>query len=252
MNNLKLAVWLICLLNSPLANAATIAIWPVNPVLENNQQATAIWIENRGTRPASLQLRVFEWQQNMGEDQYLPQDNILGSPPMMTIAAGDRQLVRLIKRGPANAQTEAAYRVLIDEIPSAPAAKENDTQSTGLNIRLRYSLPLFSYGRGAVVATDRGLGEGSATAVVNNLHYEVIKKHETRQLKITNNSKVHAKISEARFVAGDEESIVNPGLLGYVLPGSYNTWNLPENVEAVGRLSVTVNKRPDQRILLLD
>ncbi|MBF4190273.1 molecular chaperone, partial [Serratia ureilytica] len=43
--------------------AASILIWPIDPVIEDNQQATALWLENRDSKPVYMQIRVLGWQQ---------------------------------------------------------------------------------------------------------------------------------------------------------------------------------------------
>jgi fimbrial chaperone protein len=38
--------------------ASSVLIWPIDPVLEADQQASALWLENRGDEPANLQVSV--------------------------------------------------------------------------------------------------------------------------------------------------------------------------------------------------
>lgn len=38
--------------------ASSVLIWPIDPVLEADQQASALWLENRGTETANLQIRI--------------------------------------------------------------------------------------------------------------------------------------------------------------------------------------------------
>ena len=43
------------------ATAATpLMIWPVDPVITSAQPAVALWVENRGVRAVSLQVRVLD------------------------------------------------------------------------------------------------------------------------------------------------------------------------------------------------
>ncbi|KHL74626.1 molecular chaperone, partial [Pseudomonas putida] len=41
----------------PVGAATSVLIWPIDPVLEADQKAGALWLENRGSAPASLQVR---------------------------------------------------------------------------------------------------------------------------------------------------------------------------------------------------
>lgn len=60
--------------------ASSILIWPIDPVLEADQQASALWLENRGDTPANLQIRVFAWNQEGFDDKYQNQRDVVGSP----------------------------------------------------------------------------------------------------------------------------------------------------------------------------
>lgn len=37
---------------------SSLMIWPLDPVIEHDQRASALWLENRGSQPVSLQIRV--------------------------------------------------------------------------------------------------------------------------------------------------------------------------------------------------
>lgn len=79
--------------------ASSVLIWPIDPVLEADQQASALWLENRGSETANLQIRVFAWSQSGFNDQYQNQRDVIGSPPVAKIEPGQKQLVRLTRTG---------------------------------------------------------------------------------------------------------------------------------------------------------
>ncbi|MEI2606988.1 fimbria/pilus periplasmic chaperone, partial [Erwinia aphidicola] len=81
------------------------------------EKASELWLENRGESTTLMQVRVFSWQQINGQEQYQTQQQVLASPPLVRIEPGKRQMVRLIKQTPPAGGKEAAYRVLLDEIP---------------------------------------------------------------------------------------------------------------------------------------
>src|SRR5471032_3672854 len=109
--------------------ASSVLIWPIDPVLEADQRASALWLENRGTETANLQIRVFAWTQSGFSDQYQNQRDVIGSPPVAKIEPGQKQLVRLTRTKEVPPGRELAYRIIIDEIPSAkpPTAEEGKT-----------------------------------------------------------------------------------------------------------------------------
>ena len=110
---------LVALLRRGQAQAASsVLIWPIDPVLEADQQASALWLENRGTETANLQIRVFAWSQSGFDEQYQNQRDVIGSPPVAKIEPGQKQLVRLTRTREVPPGQELAYRIIIDEIPS--------------------------------------------------------------------------------------------------------------------------------------
>ena len=102
--------------------ASSVLIWPIDPVLEADQQASALWLENRGSETANLQIRVFGWSQSGFAEQYQNQRDVIGSPPVAKIEPGQKQLVRLTRTREVPPGQELAYRIIIDEIPSAQPA----------------------------------------------------------------------------------------------------------------------------------
>ncbi len=57
----------------------SLLIWPVSPVIEGDQPAAALWLENPGKTPITLQVRVYAWAQQNGENVYAAQQDILGT-----------------------------------------------------------------------------------------------------------------------------------------------------------------------------
>jgi fimbrial chaperone protein len=57
---------------------------------------------------------------------------------VISIPAGQRQLVRLIRNTQIANTTEQAYRLIVDELPNS----QTDVQS-GLQLLLKYSIPVF-------------------------------------------------------------------------------------------------------------
>ena len=130
--------------------ASSVLIWPIDPVLEADQQASALWLENRGSETASLQIRVFAWSQSGFDEQYQNQRDVIGSPPVAKIEPGQKQLVRLTRTKEVPPGQELAYRIIIDEIPAAaPEAPAADGKTAAaIRFQMRYSVPLFAYGAG--------------------------------------------------------------------------------------------------------
>jgi fimbrial chaperone protein len=234
----SLTALLAMLLASATAGASTtLLIWPLDPTIEAGQKAGALWLENVGSTPVNLQIRVLAWEQRDFKDHYTEQQTVVGTPPFATIAPGKKQLVRLTLTAPLEAGEERAFRVIVDEIP-APSAPT----STGLRLQMRYSLPLFAYGPGLWRKENGRTPRG--VQAKPSLTWQFVDDEGQRYLQVRNSGLGHARLSQVRLVdvpsgRGSSGNVVDvaPGLLGYVLPGQAMRWPAPAGASA-GRLQV--------------
>ncbi|MFC0338167.1 fimbrial chaperone protein [Kushneria avicenniae] len=206
--------------------ASSVLIWPINPTLSAEQKARPLWLENQANVPATLQIRIFRWQQRDQGNDYQPQDDVLPSPPVVTIAPGDRQLVRLTLTGAAPGTGEDAYRILVDEIPDV--ASDRRPANSRVQFRMRYSVPLF--------VTSPAVPEDTERAD-RSLNWEIVKEGGKRYLRIHNEGPVHVRLTRVHM----DQVTLAEGLLGYVLAHASRQWPLPDNVRAGQTLKATVN-----------
>lgn len=224
-------------------SSGALLIWPVDPVIEAKQNATALWLENAGREPKTLQVRIFAWAQKEGQNVYAAQNDVIGSPPIVTIGAGQRQLVRLTRTVPPSDEPEQAYRVIVDEIPVPQPA--GTSAGASVSFRMRYSIPLFSYAQGM----PPDLRETIKTQLVKRaLQWRVGQDADGRYLEVKNEAKIHARLVDVSFEQGNDASPVAKGLLGYVLPGSTARWPLPNETQASATLVTTLNGIPSTTI----
>lgn len=205
------------------AHASAVVIWPVDPTIKPQEQATALWLENKGEAPVTLQVRTFAWSQPQGEDRLEQQDQVVASPPIATVAPGARQLVRVIRRTTAPAP-ESAYRLLVDELPPPPPESPDAAPQARLSVQMRYSIPLFTF---------------TAPDPPPRLDARVVMGTGGRVLTIRNTGLGHARLTDVRLVAGGRETTVRSGLAGYVLPGA--TISVPLGTAEPGTVKVGVN-----------
>ncbi|MBZ2209526.1 fimbrial biogenesis chaperone [Massilia soli] len=189
------------------AQAANLQISPVMINFKAGQNAAGISMQNFGDAPVYGQVRVYLWDQRDGDDVLTPTDQVVASPPIIQIPAKSTQTIRLIQRGAAAASIEQSYRILIDEIP------RDDGPATGVDIRLRYSVPVFIF-----PADERAAPQ---------LQWSVLRKQGEWMLSVHNAGSLHAQIGATRLrsVAGKEFE-VSKGLLGYALAGRTREWRL--------------------------
>src|SRR4051812_15760988 len=127
------------------AQSAAVVLWPVDPTIKAGQSASAVWIENKGATPVMLQVRTLAWSQQHGEELYSDQNAVVASPPVARIAAGQRQLVRIIRRADQPTIPETSYRLLVDELPAPLDPAKPESAGAALSVQMRYSIPLFTY-----------------------------------------------------------------------------------------------------------
>lgn len=217
----------------PAGRCSGLQVAPTSLTLAPGRNADGLWLGNTGSATLHAQVRVLHWTQQGGEEQLVSSRGLVASPPMIELAPGARQLVRVIRTAPAQAQREDAYRVLIDELPLAPAqpqGREADEQR-GLRFVLRYSVPVF-------------VAPGDAQAAPQ-LQGRLLEDGTRRVLEVVNRGGVHAQLGNlARVDARGLRTELVAGLVGYVLAGSTMRWPLAADAPALApgdRLSSRIN-----------
>lgn len=221
-------------LHAPLASASGLQVSPIGLNLASTAQADALWLTNTGSETLHAQVRVFHWSQVDGKDVLEPSRDLVVSPPMVTIAPGDRQMVRVIRQvGPPTA-TEASYRVIVDELPIDAGDRP------GLKFVLRYSVPVFlaPTGNPVVKAALQANWEDSP---------------DGPRLRVGNTGNGHAQIADVVWHgANGEHTELFAGLLGYALPGSSMSWHLPQGAPpSGGTVKARINGETSESTLVL-
>lgn len=198
--------WLWLLMGS--ATAASLQVAPTSLQLTPRQNADALWLTNSGTTPVQVQVRVFEWRQDAGRDQLLPTTDLQVSPPMQSLAAGQQQLIRVVRSAPTAPAVQRTYRVVVDELPSV------DPRRTGMQFVLRYSMPVF-------------IQPAGETSLKHVLQARLVRLDDGRPaLEVHNSGNSYAQLADIGLGTVERPQIVHPGLLGYVLSGQTMRWPL--------------------------
>ena len=160
-------------------------------------------------------------------------------PPIVTIAKGSKQLIRLIKQGTIPSGVEQAYRIIVDEIPSR-MPKRNRPWASNCKCAIPF-LYLFM-GRGSPP-----LNEGAHHALANTqqLSWRVVQEGGNPRCRSVIRD-VHVRLSQVTVEQGGQKRTVAEGLLGYVLPGSTRSWPLPAGIYQPNRMSAQINARDTQ------
>lgn len=235
---LLLGAGIASLLATP-AHANRLQVGPTLVEMRAERSAEAIWLTNAGTTPLPVQLRIFRWDQQRDGESLTPSADVIVSPARVEIAPGQRQLVRLLRRTPPPA-SEEAFRVIVDELPDR---EESSPAATGLQFRLRYSIPVF-------LAPRAEAGRQAANLDVSVLPGSAYPGAMT--LVVKNSGQRRAQLAEAELASGGGTVVVSGGLLGYVLPGRTMQWTvraLPRSGVDSLELKVRVNAEALRRSL---
>lgn len=221
------------------AFAASLQVSPTSVTLQAERNADGLTLRNTGTTTLHAQVRVYRWTQQDGDDHLEPTRDIAASPPMVELAPGAQQLVRVIRLAAPPATSETAYRLIVDELPLESTGGE---ARPGLQFVLRYSVPVF-------------LLPAGADEVAPVLRVRVGRDSEGSFIEIDNSGRRHAQVADLAYIDADgARHAVAPGLSGYVLPGAMKRWSLSSTftVSNTGTFKARINGEPVERSLSLD
>ncbi|MFV5441599.1 fimbria/pilus periplasmic chaperone [Acinetobacter oleivorans] len=193
-----------------MLNAASIRLSPVSVEILSDQAASSISLYNQSNESSDLQVRVFEWRQNAGQDQLIPTDEIAVSPPFLKLQPNDSYNLRVVRINPVPVSGEQTYRIIIDELPKPI---DNRKVDQGVNVLLRSSLPLF------VVNKD----------AITKLTWSIQQEQNNSSLIINNVGNRHALLSNLTLVdttANKSYAIKVNTVNGYILAGKARNFNI--------------------------
>ncbi len=209
---LKLAIFTAAIFVATQAGAAGWEIDPVRVELSPQQQTGAVTVRNSSDQPTSIQVQAVAWSQRDGKDIYTPTNEILVSPPMVTIAAKGEQVIRVALRRQADATKELTYRISLQELPPPPAAG-----FTGVNVALRITLPVFVQSQTGKAAPKMEWQVSQST--LNQL-----------RVGVRNPGTAHVQISDfALYAPGSNTRITGEPSSSYILEGQLHEWLLNTN-----------------------
>jgi fimbrial chaperone protein len=176
-------------------------------------RATRLVLRNSGDAPIGAQVRVYAWSQPEGEDRLDETGAVVLSPPLVRIAPGQDQVVRVVRQGPAPDSRDATYRIVAEEVPLTP-----QDAKVAVGFRMRFVLPLFDRAADAKPAQLNCRISASALSCLN-----------------TGGRPIKLGATELVDAAGHRVELTN-GLFGYVLPQSTRLWTLSaERLKTLGR-----------------
>jgi fimbrial chaperone protein len=206
-----------------IAYAGVFSVSPVRIFMQPRDRATAITITNDGDKEVVLQADMYEWKQKAdGSDDLQLTEDMIVSPPIIKLAPGARQVVRLALLKPADASKQLTYRLITREIPEALSAKD---KNLSISIALALSMPVFI----TPPAAKQALACSSAGNTANVLKVEC-----------TNSGSAHTQIRQATLLRGTQQ-IGKLDNAGYFLPGTKRQFDIPLAPGAAGAAELSLD-----------
>ncbi|HBM2886506.1 MULTISPECIES: molecular chaperone [Klebsiella] len=217
---------------SSMSYAGGIRISPVSINISSQDKASIVTLFNMSDESSSVQVRVYKWTQSGGNDNLTEADDVIASPPFITLSPGGSFNFRLVRTNDDKIIGEQSYRIIIDELP-----KPQDKRSTGsgVGILIRNSLPLFIVNDDAVPELQPSISDSG--------------------LLMTNNGNRHALLSDVVVtdLSTDKKISLNINTVnGYVLRNSYKIFPLNGNFYMAGhkyQVTYKMNRLPEKNIM---
>ncbi len=196
-------------------HAASLQVAPVLVDVPAPGAASTLKLRNEGAKPLDAQIRIFHWTQVDGVDQLTPTDAVAASPPAASLRPNTDYTVRIVRTSKEPVASEEAYRLLIDELPTASAAAP-----ATVNIALRYSVPVFFTVPGAVPG---------------KLSFELQQHAGKPAIVVSNSGDRRVRLAKLKFTDG-KGAVANfgDGLAGYVLGHSSHSFDVPASAKGFG------------------
>jgi len=203
------------------AGAGSLQVEPVLVDITAPGAASTVTVRNEGTDPINAQVRVFKWSIVNGKEQLNPTDDVVASPPSVTLTPKGQYVVRIVRMSKQPVVGEESYRLLVDQLPDL-----SQQRNGAVNLMVRYSIPVFF---------------GAANRKTPTVAWSVTPNGDKVTLTARNSGERRLRISalSLRDASGKSLSFGN-GLAGYALGQSAVSWTVPRRDFATsGSISVT-------------
>jgi fimbrial chaperone protein len=236
------AAFMLCL--GTVCAAAGLQVSPTTLELPAGETSSSVWLSNTSDTVLHAQVRIMGWEQRDGHEELAPSRALTASPPLVEVAPGERQLVRIVRLDKNVQPTERAFRLLIDELPHGP----DQPVAQGLNFLLQYSLPVFL------------IPEASSADIQETpqLSAKLLSADEDfLQMSVQNSGMHRVRLRDLVWEdAQGTRTVVRVGLVGYVLAGQQMNFTIKfpsPLVLGTGMLKAIVNDdRGEKELLALD
>jgi len=208
------------------AVAGSFNVSPVRVELTAKERTQALTVRNQGDQPAVVQVQLFAWSQEAGQDILQPTTDLLVSPPVFTVQPGQSQLLRIALRGAPDPARQLSYRAILQEVP--PQTREG---GPALQVALRISLPVFVE---PPIEAKPALEWQAEIAEDGKL-----------KLSAHNGGNAHIQLANFKLSNSTGAELVSEQQVSYILAGQTRTWTLQPSADLASAGSVQLAGRSD-------
>jgi len=209
-----------CTASAP-ASTGSLQVEPVLVDITAPGAASTVTLRNEGTTPIDAQIRVFRWSGVNGKEQLDPTDDVVASPPSVTLTPKGQYVTRIVRTSKQPVVGEESYRLLVDQLPDL-----SQQRNGAVNLMVRYSIPGFF---------------GAPNKKNPTVAWSIATSGDKVTLTARNDGERRLRISalSLRDASGKSLSFGN-GLAGYALGQSTMSWTVPRRgFTANGSIAVT-------------
>lgn len=123
--------------SAPPQGQAGMMISPLRVEMPASETVSAVSVHNPGDSPLAIQVRLFSWTQQANAENFAPSSDLLVTPSIVSVPAGQTQIVRVLRKTPAS-QGEKQFKLVVDQLPDPAKAKAGQALT-----RVRFALPVF-------------------------------------------------------------------------------------------------------------
>lgn len=185
---------------------AGVSVDPVQMYIlnQNKQKTTTVTLELKDEPDNKIfEVNAFKWTQNEKGEDILELDNsLIINPKNFVLQPDKKQTIRVGFNKPIEAvlnnQQEAAWRIMIDEIPQA-------VTESSVNFLVSFNLPLF-------------VGKQDDINVKFNI--------KNNQLNMLNQAKSHIQVNNLKIVDSNKKEVFQGGTMTYLLANIRHVFDL--------------------------
>ena len=202
--------------------AGIFSVTPVRVYMKPQDRAVAITLKNDGDTPVVLQADIYSWSQNAnGKDKLDLTEDMLLSPPIIKLAPGAHQVVRLAMLTARDPNRQMTYRMILREVPEAVKSSKR----IAVPIALALNLPIF-------ITPPHASREVRCAVKSVEKHAVAVQCHNT--------GNAYAQLRSVILKRGDRVLAHFKGGV-YILPGAARTVKLQDGTRpAPGKVTISL------------